>query len=43
MNENLLTNGWVQLVIAGGCALGLICFLLMLETGQLRFPKPRLG
>jgi hypothetical protein len=35
-----LTNGWVQLAIAFGSLLGLICFFVALKSGMLRFPKP---
>lgn len=38
-----LTNGWLQLVIAGGSLLGLICFFIALDRGSLRFPKPDLS
>ena len=37
-----LTNGWVQLGIAAGSLLGLLCFVLALQSGTLRFPKPNL-
>jgi hypothetical protein len=43
MNEDVLTNGWVQLGIACGSLLGLICFAVMLQSGELRFPRPQLG
>jgi hypothetical protein len=35
-----LTNGWLQLAIAAGSLLGLICFLIAARSGILRFPKP---
>jgi acyl dehydratase len=38
-----LTNGWLQLAIAIGSMLGLLCFALALRSGQLRFPKPNLS
>jgi acyl dehydratase len=36
-----LTNGWLQLAIAAGALLGLICFAVALQSGTLRFPKPQ--
>lgn len=38
-----LTNGWVQLAIAFGSLLGLICFIVAVRSGTLRFPKPNLS
>ena len=35
-----LTNGWLQSAIALGALLGLICFVVALRSGSLRFPKP---
>ena len=35
-----LTNGWLQLAIAVGGLLSLICFAVALESGTLRFPRP---
>lgn len=35
-----LTNGWLQLAIAAGSLLGLICFFIAARSGILRFPKP---
>lgn len=43
MDQSWLTNGWVQLVIASGALLGLVCFAVMVQRGDLRFPKPNLG
>lgn len=33
-----LTNGWLQMAIATGALLGLICFVMALRSGVLRFP-----
>jgi hypothetical protein len=40
VTDDFLTNGWVQLAIAAGSLLGLICFVLMVRGGNLRFPQP---
>ena len=40
---NPLTNGWLQLAIATGSLLGLICFIIALRSGTLRFPKPNIS
>ena len=38
-----LTNGWVQLAIAFGSLLGLLCFAVAVQNGTLRFPKSSLS
>lgn len=38
MNENFLTNGWVQLGIAAGSLVGLLAFMIMWRGGDLRWP-----
>ncbi len=39
--SDLITNGWVQSVIAIGCLLGLLCFFAAWQSGILRFPTPK--
>lgn len=39
MNDPL-TNGWLQLTIAVAALLGVMCFLIALHRGTLRFPRP---